>query len=120
MDFTNAVLILTSNLGAAEAGAIKAERKVGFGQGSGSVSQERIAEVMVGAARSALPPELYNRIDEVLCFGPLAKAEVAEIARRLLDGLGDALGQRGVRLDYGADVVEALLEAGDVTKAESP
>ena len=54
---------------------------------------------MIAAARAHLPPELYNRMDEVLCFGPLARAEVAEIARRLLAGLAATLEARGIRLD---------------------
>ncbi|MEO6601946.1 MAG: ATP-dependent Clp protease ATP-binding subunit, partial [Polyangiaceae bacterium] len=57
--------------------------------------------------------ELYNRIDEVLVFAPLARDEVREIARRLLDGVGRALAaQRGLRLDFGPEVVEFLLEHG--------
>ena len=67
---------------------------------------------MIAAARAHLPPELYNRIDEVLCFGPLARAEVSEIARRLLAGLEQNLAARGIRLDVEPGVVDALLAAG--------
>jgi len=57
---------------------------------------------IVLAARAALAPELYNRIDEVLVFAPLSREDVREIARRLLDGFGTALlAQRGVELEYG-------------------
>jgi ATP-dependent Clp protease ATP-binding subunit ClpC len=67
---------------------------------------------MVAAARHHLPPELYNRIDEVLCFGPLTRVEVGEIARRLLGDLEAALAARGVAMDVEAGVVDALLDAG--------
>jgi ATP-dependent Clp protease ATP-binding subunit ClpC len=104
---------MTSNLGAAEAGALKSEKSVGFSRASaGGVSPEKLAETMLAAARGHLPPELYNRIDEVLCFGSLARPEVAEIARRLLAGLADALLARGVRLDVEDEVIDALLIAG--------
>lgn len=118
VDFTNAVIIMTSNLGAAEAGALKAERHVGFARGRAGASDdrahspERVAEVMLQAARSHLPPELYNRIDEVLCFGALSRGEVSEIARRLLEGLADALLARGVTLEVDPEVIEALSAAG--------
>ena len=114
VDFTNAVIMMTSNLGAAEAGAAKAERTVGFAARavSGSSSSDRIAAIMIAAARSHLPPELYNRIDEVLCFGPLSRTEVAEIARRLLGGLEAQLAERGIRLDVEPQVIEALMAAG--------
>jgi ATP-dependent Clp protease ATP-binding subunit ClpC len=114
VDFTNTVIMMTSNLGAAEAGAARAERTVGFARAAAAstAQTERLAEIMVGAARAHLPPELYNRIDEVLCFGPLARAEVAEIARRLLAGLEEQLAGRGIRLEVDAAVIDALLAAG--------
>jgi ATP-dependent Clp protease ATP-binding subunit ClpC len=112
VDFTNTVIVMTSNLGAAEAGAAKAERSVGFSRRETTISSDRLGEVMLSAAKSFLPPELYNRIDEVLCFAPLSRADVAEIARRLLHGLADSLLARGVRLDVDPAAVNALLDAG--------
>src|SRR5690606_9891882 len=61
IDFTNTVILLTSNLGAAEVGT--ARRRVGFGD-TAAPTQDVEAR-LVAAARAALPPELYNRIDEV-------------------------------------------------------
>src|SRR5262249_25232448 len=108
-------------LGSAEAGAAQRERPVGFGRPSGA-PRERVAEVMVSAARAALAPELYNRIDEVLCFAPLTREEVAEIARRMLAELGRSLGRRGIRLDVEPRAIDALLDAGgfDVTLGARP
>ncbi|HEX6766694.1 MAG TPA: ATP-dependent Clp protease ATP-binding subunit, partial [Polyangiaceae bacterium] len=108
IDFTNSVILMTSNLGSEEAG--EKRRRVGFGGGEeGSDLEARITQ----AARAALAPELYNRIDEVMVFSPLGKGEVREIARRLLGGVTRALEvQRGVRLEYGPDVVELLLDQG--------
>ncbi|MFT3767035.1 MAG: ATP-dependent Clp protease ATP-binding subunit [Minicystis sp.] len=112
VDFTNTVIMMTSNLGAAEAGAARVERSVGFARSAAPAGGERLAEVMINAAKAHLPPELYNRIDEVLCFGSLARAEVAEIARRLLAGLEAQLAPRGIQLDVDPAVIDALLAAG--------
>jgi ATP-dependent Clp protease ATP-binding subunit ClpC len=112
VDFTNAVIVMTSNLGAAEAGAMKAERSVGFSRAPVAIAPDRMAATMIGAAKAHLPPELYNRIDEVLCFGALTRPEVAEIARRLLGGLADGLLARGVRLDVDPAAIDILLAAG--------
>jgi ATP-dependent Clp protease ATP-binding subunit ClpC len=124
VDFTNSVIVMTSNLGAAEATAHRAERGVGFVRAAptGTAGLERLAEIMIGAARAHLPPELYNRIDEVLCFSPLARAEVAEIAARLLAGLAATLEARGIRLEVEPAVLDALLAAGgfDVTLGARP
>ena len=60
-----------------------------------------------------MPPELYNRIDEVLAFSPLTRADVAEVAKRMLRSLGEELERaRGVRLELRTDAIEALLDAG--------
>ena len=112
VDFTNTVIVLTSNLGSAEAGAIRTERAVGFSRSASPAQGDRIAGAMIAAARAHLPPELYNRLDEVLCFAALTRADVTEIARRLLEGLENALDRRGIRLQVAPDAIEVLLTAG--------
>lgn len=112
VDFTNTVIVMTSNLGASEAMALKSERAVGFSRNTTKVSGDKLEATMLAAARSTLPPELYNRIDEVLVFGPLGKNEVHEVARRLLGKLGRSLFERGIRLDYEPDVIDVLLAEG--------
>jgi ATP-dependent Clp protease ATP-binding subunit ClpC len=111
VDFTNSVIILTSNLGADEIRS-RGSRTIGFGS-SPSARVSQIEQALVAAARAALPPELYNRIDEVIAFAPLERAEVAEIARRLLAGLAAKLrASRGVLLDVDEEAIDALLAAG--------
>ena len=110
VDFTNTVILMTSNLGAEQSG-LTSRRRVGFGNDA----QDRadLEQSVIAAARGALAPELYNRIDEVLVFAPLARDEVREIARRLLEGVRRALSaQRGLHLDFGPEVVEFLLDHG--------
>jgi ATP-dependent Clp protease ATP-binding subunit ClpC len=111
VDFTNTVILLTSNVGAEETGAA-VRRRVGFG-GAGGEGRSAMERAVTAAARTALSPELYNRIDEVCVFAPLSRDEVKEIARRLLDGMGQALAiDRGVRFEFDVDVVEYLLDHG--------
>ena len=89
---------MTSNLGAAELAppARRTQRRLRARRRAQAPRRpSALAETMIAAARAHLPPELYNRIDEVLCFGPLARAEVAEVARRLLGGLESS--PRGAR-----------------------
>lgn len=111
VDFTNTVILMTSNLGAEVLGQAS-KRRVGFGGGE-PASSEDISSKITAAARAALAPELYNRIDEVLVFAPLERSDVREIARRLLDGVRHALlAQRGVTLEYGPDLIEHLMDSG--------
>jgi ATP-dependent Clp protease ATP-binding subunit ClpC len=111
VDFTNTVILMTSNLGS-DVLTQAARRKVGFGGGE-PASVDDVSSKIVQAARSALAPELYNRIDEVLVFAPLGRDDVREIARRLLEGVGTSLAaQRGVSLEYGPELIEYLMDAG--------
>ncbi|HMR74390.1 MAG TPA: ATP-dependent Clp protease ATP-binding subunit [Polyangiaceae bacterium] len=111
VDFTNTVIFMTSNIGAGEAGG--GRRRVGFGAEDANADVDDLERRMVAAARTALTPELYNRIDEVLAFAPLARAEVVEIARRLLAHLDQSLlERRGVRVEVDDTAVEFLLASG--------
>jgi ATP-dependent Clp protease ATP-binding subunit ClpC len=112
VDFTNSVILMTSNLGSEETGA-SPRRRVGFGGSGVEEALDDLDARITAAARAALAPELYNRIDEVLVFSPLGRDEVREIARRLLGSVAQALlDQRRVRLEYDTDVVELLLDQG--------
>jgi ATP-dependent Clp protease ATP-binding subunit ClpC len=125
VDFTNAVIVMTSNLGA-DVARPSARGRIGFGARGTSPTGPEMGRnarheqdtrdyeaALVAAARAALPPELYNRIDEVIAYAPLGRADVAEVARRMLRGLGEQLeAARGVRLDVSDAAVLALLDGG--------
>ena len=110
VDFTNTVLVLTSNLGADV--AIAKDRGIGFRGGVPSEPRTDTAAI-IAAARAALPPELYNRIDEVLAFAPLTRPEVTLIAERLLLRLVDTVeAARGVRVTIDEGIAARLLDLG--------
>ncbi|MDX2053106.1 MAG: ATP-dependent Clp protease ATP-binding subunit [Polyangiaceae bacterium] len=110
VDFTNVVLMLTSNIGSRETEA--GPRRVGFGTHAHDASREYEARV-TKAARDSLLPELYNRIDEVLAFRPLSRDRVRVIATRLLKKLALDLSVRHqVSLEFDTSVVERLLDLG--------
>ena len=117
VDFTNVVIAMTSNLGA-DAALPRSRGRIGFGdraRDKAASEKDTLAyqEALCAAAREGLPPELYNRIDEVLAFAPLGRADVAEVARRMLRALGEDLAAaRGIALDVSDAAVEALLDAG--------
>jgi len=110
VDFTNTVIILTSNLGAGEV-AKGGRKRVGFS--SGDAPADDSAQLVLGAARRALPPELYNRIDEVLPFAPLTRTDVLRIGRKLCQGLADEVElSRGISLQINDSAIEVLLDQG--------
>ncbi len=112
VSFDNTVLVLTSNLGAEQMRKATSRRRVGFGSSEHKVQDSELSRVALDAARAALPPELYNRIDEVIFFAPLAREAVAAIAGRLLSELEDSLAARQVILDVDEAVIDALMDQG--------
>ena len=118
VDFTNTVILLTSNIGAEISPVEKTRGRIGFGAPRQTAAEETKAtnkyrDAVTEAARKALPPELFNRLDEVLAFAPLTRSDVAEVARRILKTLArDLEAARQVKLDVSASAIDALLDAG--------
>ncbi|HEX4517738.1 MAG TPA: ATP-dependent Clp protease ATP-binding subunit, partial [Polyangiaceae bacterium] len=103
------------NLGAEISSERSARGRVGFQPSQRSVTsrETEYRAAVIAAARSALPPELYNRIDEVLAYAPLSKDDVREVARRMLSQLAmDLLRARGNKLDVSDAALDALLASG--------
>ena len=72
-----------------------------------------VKDAVMTAARAALSPELYNRIDEILFFRPLSREDVREVARRQLAAMALRLADaRGVRLTWSEAGIDVLLDRG--------
>ncbi|RKG59646.1 ATP-dependent Clp protease ATP-binding subunit [Corallococcus sp. AB011P] len=109
IDFSNTVIVMTTNLGA-EAFS-RTGRAVGFG--AADAAEGKALDMASDTARKALPPELWNRIDERLPFRPLAEQEVAKIATLILAESSKRLAtERGIVYTAGTDVVGHLLKSG--------
>ncbi|MBI4864232.1 MAG: ATP-dependent Clp protease ATP-binding subunit, partial [Candidatus Riflebacteria bacterium] len=105
-DFRNAVVILTSNLGA----QTFHRGVVGF---DGADQAIRTAGAhFVEAVRSGLRPELYNRIDHVIPFLPLSRSAMLAIARREIELALGRDGFRHMRVELAPGVTEQLALAG--------
>jgi ATP-dependent Clp protease ATP-binding subunit ClpC len=110
VDCTHTIVVMTSNLGAGH--SHRGSGSIGFGAAS-TGSDDGGLSAAVAAARRALPPELWNRIDEPLFFGPLSRDEVSEIARRMVAGVVSQLRERqGVELSVDATAIDSLLALG--------
>ncbi|MBM7117328.1 AAA family ATPase [Archangium primigenium] len=111
IDFSNTVIVLTTNLGA-EA-FHRTSRSLGFGTPAVESAQANDMDSASQAARQAMPPELWNRIDERLPFRPLSETDVARIATLLLDESRKRLAtEKSIEYAAGADVVELLMKSG--------
>jgi len=108
IDFSNTVVVLTTNLGAE---ALTQKAKV-MGFGGSSEKSTDVADA-ASAAKRALPPELWNRIDERCVFKPLQEIEVARIATLLLAESSQRLrSEKGIEYSADEEVVRLLLQSG--------
>jgi ATP-dependent Clp protease ATP-binding subunit ClpC len=103
-DFSQCVVILTSNLGAAAA-----ERRTGFTQPASDAAQSYRE-----AVERFFRPEFLNRIDQVVSFTPLAREDIAGIARLQLERVlaRDGFVRRLTFLNVAVEALDHLAELG--------
>jgi ATP-dependent Clp protease ATP-binding subunit ClpA len=102
VDFRHTVVIMTSNL-ASRAILENARQSMGEGQ-----LEQQIDQALAGHFR----PEFLNRIDEVIRFRPLERADLQRIVRLQLAELSALLAEQQLRLEVDEPVVQALAEQG--------
>ena len=94
VDFSASAIVMTSNLGS------ECYRR----------SRTPAIATIQALARSRLPPELWNRIDEVLCYAPLGEAELGAIVARIAVESSRRLhAERGIGFEIDASVVAHVL-----------
>jgi ATP-dependent Clp protease ATP-binding subunit ClpA len=104
-DFSNTLILMTSNLGVREA-----ESSIGF---SGGSSEDR-ATAYTRAAERFFRPEFFNRLDRVIPFGRLDRATVRDIASKLIREVfaREGLVQRKCVLQVDDAAMERIIDAG--------
>lgn len=102
VDFKNTVIIMTSNLGAHLS---EAEKMLGA---------EKISETdrIMAALKREFRPEFLNRIDDVVPFRRLSRADCGAICRLIIEKFKKRLKARDVDFEFGDDVVELILSDG--------
>ena len=110
VNFRNTVIIMTSNAGARQ---ITAEGRVGFSaSGDGVLSYAEIKSGAMAELKKLLSPELLNRIDDVIVFNALSKAEVSKILDIQIAELSARLKDRNLSVTVRKSAREYLIEKG--------
>ena len=106
VDFTNTIIILTSNLGL---NAIKKDKRVGFTMvQTNGISEQTIREQTMEAVHNFFRPELLNRIDEIVTFKPFSESTILRITRLLLEKEVKMIKESGYELEFTEKAVELL------------
>src|SRR3954453_3831537 len=97
VDFKNAAIIMTSNVGSQLISAVG-----GGGRGEQDAAYEAMKRQVTDALRAQFRPEFLNRIDEIIVFHALSEADLERIVDLLLQGLGRRVPHQGPRADLPA------------------
>ncbi len=107
IDFTNALIIMTSNLGSRD---LVDDDRVGFADQRKGLESARVKEVVDRQLRRHFPPEFINRLDDVIVFDPLSKESMLEVTQILLRETADNLTRQRITLRCDDDVASWLLD----------
>ncbi len=120
VDFRNAIVIMTSNIGAS---TISKGQVLGFAEqvAEGGLEYDDMKTRVMGELKRVFRPEFLNRIDEVIVFHKLTRVQIREIIDLLLDRLHQQLKDRELTVELTEEAKELLVEEGfDPTMGARP
>ncbi len=107
-DFRNAIIIMTSNMGA----HIIQERFANFKMENRDAVTAKTKEEVVDLLHKSIRPEFLNRIDEIIMFTPLNEEEVSKIVALQLAKLTSKLKEQSIVFDYTEEALKSLSRKG--------
>ncbi|HUB74399.1 MAG TPA: ATP-dependent Clp protease ATP-binding subunit [Solirubrobacteraceae bacterium] len=111
VDFRHAIVIMTSNIGAAE---IARNTPLGFAvsEDETGISYEDMKNRIMGELKKVFRPEFLNRIDDVIVFHKLQKEEIKQIVELLLLRIRESMAERELQLELTEPAKDMLVEKG--------
>jgi ATP-dependent Clp protease ATP-binding subunit ClpC len=109
VSFRNAVLIMTSNLGARD---INKDSSLGFQSEEGGMNFKDIRNFVMNEVKRAFNPEFINRIDEIVVFHNLNREHLASIFELMVREISDRLGEQRIAISIKRKAKEYLIEKG--------
>ncbi len=109
VNFRNTVLIMTSNLGTEY---VRQSGSLGFIQSSANNEVKQSHDKIMKALKDNFRPEFLNRIDEIITFSPLSKADMRKIVELHLSEVRQRLSDQGLNVQLSDAAREWLAEKG--------
>ncbi|HEX8492863.1 MAG TPA: ATP-dependent Clp protease ATP-binding subunit [Pyrinomonadaceae bacterium] len=94
VDFKNAIIIMTSNIGAR---FIQKKGTMGF-QANTDASREKLEEMVMSSVRQTFNPEFINRLDEIIIFDQLNDEDLLEVVQLQIEQMNKTLNNRGLEV----------------------
>jgi ATP-dependent Clp protease ATP-binding subunit ClpA len=101
-DCRNAILVMTSNLGAAD----NERNNIGFGRTLQKTGEDD------KAVKNFFKPEFRNRLDAICKFNKLERGSMKMIVTKFVNEMNDLLGDKGIRVKLSDNVIEHLIDQG--------
>lgn len=108
VSFKNAIIIMTSNVGASKI----TDGTTFLGFGSNSNENENIEKLVMEDLKRTFKPEFLNRVDDIIVFKQLEKSDIEEIARRMLKTLTKRLESIEIGAEFTENAISAIADAG--------
>jgi ATP-dependent Clp protease ATP-binding subunit ClpC len=111
VDFRHAIVIMTSNIGAAE---IARNTPLGFAVSDDEtgITYDDMKNRIMGELKKVFRPEFLNRIDDVIVFHKLQKDEIKQIVELLLLRIRESMAERELQLELTDPAKDMLVEKG--------
>src|ERR1700704_2919028 len=111
VDFRNTIVIMTSNIGAAQ---ITKNQSLGFvpGDPEGGLSYDEMKNRIMGELKKVFRPELLNRIDEVIVFHKLTREEITSVVHMMMRRLRERMVEHEVAIELSASATDLLADRG--------
>ncbi|MDR3325509.1 MAG: ATP-dependent Clp protease ATP-binding subunit [Spirochaetaceae bacterium] len=114
VNFRNTIIIMTSNVGAKE---ISGASKIGFDKSEKGLNFKEIENAAISEAKRIFNPEFLNRLDDIIVFHPLNKAELTNILDIEIAALNMRMMQEcGYSIKVSDSAKEILLNNDDSAK----
>src|SRR5215813_12807124 len=106
IDFKNAIIIMTSNIGAR---FIQKRGTMGF-QGSSEISRVKMEEMVMASVRQTFNPEFINRLDEIIVFDELGDEELLNVLQLQIDQINGTMSNHGFIVRLADDAKRWILD----------
>ncbi len=107
VDFKNAIIIMTSNIGARY---LERQSHMGFQSGVEGTSEKKAEELVMSEVKRLFNPEFLNRLDETIVFNALSESDLIQILELLVGQMNQNLTQKNISLTLSPEAGRWILD----------
>ncbi len=107
VDFKNAIIIMTSNIGARY---LERRAHLGFQSAVEGATEKKAEELVMSEVKRLFNPEFLNRLDEVIVFNALTDGDLIQILELLVGQMNQNLAQKSISLTLSDEAAHWILE----------